>query len=438
MSSTPNRKRYGSPMFFAAGLIGAAALAVGLDHSGRFIMSSAVASLSVVEDGPIPIVAPQALTEDDLKAARIAWAYIESNSRPETGLVDSVAGFASTTLWDQGSYLLGLVSAHRLGLVAEPEFHERADRFIAAFERIALVDGKLPNKAYNTQTLAMTDYANVEVDGGLGWSALDVARLLTAFRVLERHEPVFGDRLRSLLRRWDLSALSVDGELTGSAREGDEMTMLQEGRIGYEQYGSRGAAMWGIDVSQSISARRILEWRDVGGVNVPVDLRRASSFGAITPTSSEPYMLLGLEMGLSHEGHALASQVYRAQEARYRETGLLTMVSEDHVDQEPDFLYGSVFSNGRDWAVVSEDGRHFPRLRTVSVKAAFAWDALFGTEYTRDLREALDALGDEAQGWRAGLYEATGEPNDVFTLNTNAIVLEALHFKAYGPLWSLR
>lgn len=426
-----------SPVFFTIGLVTAAFAATWLDYAGRLASRSEFAEIAGISEPPIVLQAPKSLTEEDLRSARIAWAYIEGNTRVETGLVDSVAGFPSTTLWDQASYLLGLVSAYRLEIIPEQEFLSRTAQLIASFEKMPLVDGALPNKAYDTRSLTITDYQNNASDAGIGWSALDVARMMLAFRILERHTPEFGPQIRSVLRKWDLNALSSNGELFGSLVEGRELQYLQEGRIGYEQYGARAAAMWGVDVTNAISAQRNLEWRTVSDTPVPADLRRSTSFRAITPTLSEPYMLMGLEMGLDSEAHILASQVYRAQEARFRETGLPTMVSEDHVDEAPFFLYSSVFSNGQDWAVVSENGDFYPQLRTVSVKASFAWDALFGTEYSALMREQIADLAREDEGWMAGVYEASKAPNAVFTLNTNGIILAAIHYKAFGPLWHI-
>ncbi|MEM7440277.1 MAG: DUF3131 domain-containing protein [Pseudomonadota bacterium] len=369
--------------------------------------------------------------------AKIAWVYLRDNMRQSTGLVDSVAGYPSTTMWDQGSYLLGLQSAHRLNLVESEEFHRRINLLLTSLQKIPLFDNRLPNKAYDTRTLDMTDYQNNVLDRGLGWSAIDVARMLLALRVLERHTPEYGARIRKIIARWSLNDLAQNGRMYGVDAEDGQSVHLQEGRIGYEQYSARAVALWGVDVSDAISAKTILEWRTVQGTQVAVDLRRSSSFNAITPSLSEPYMLLGLELGFSSEGHILASQVYRAQEARFGSTGIATMVSEDHVNQAPHFLYSTVYGNGEDWAVITESGEHFPELRTTSVKATVAWDALFGTPYTKQVRESIQHLGSESSGWFAGYYEDDGRPNDALTLNTNAIVLEAIHFKAFGPLWQV-
>lgn len=435
--STNNlQTRNRSSFVFLTGLLLAAGMAIWLDGFGTYILSRGASTIEVGQEDTLQPLAPRDLNAADMAAAKTAWSYIEQNTRPETGMVDSVAGFPSTTLWDQGSYVMALGAAVTLGIIDQPEYDRRVTMLLDSLGGMPLYDGRLPNKAYHTQTLAMVNYDNSPAPDGIGWSALDIARLLAGLRVLERRSPEYGERIRALLARWDLAAMANLGELTGAAREAGETILVQEGRIGYEQYGARAAALWGLDVIPAMSAGRIVRWRDVSGVSVPTDLRSSDTFRAINPTLSEPYMLQGLELGLDAESRRLASQVYLAQEARYRAEGIYTMVSEDHIDRSPSFLYNSVFSNGRDWAVVTEDGDAHPALRTVSLKAAFAWDSLYGREYTAGLRAELADLATD-RGWYAGRYES-GEANDVLTLNTNAVVLEAVHYKAFGPLWRVR
>ena len=417
---------------FLAGLGLATTIAIGADGAGRVSKRSILALdfSSAPDIAPLP---PRALSEADMEAARAAWGYMVANTAPETGLVGSVAGYPSSTMWDQASYLLGAIAAERLGVIDAGELSWRMDQLLTSLGKISLFDGQLPNKAYHTRTLAMVDYANRPAPEGIGWSAIDIGRLLIAFRVLEERHPRYRDWIRGIVSKWNLDGMALNGELWGTQVEDGETEYVQEGRLGYEQYAARGAALWGLDATSAISAARVMEWQEVSGVEIPTDMRVASSFGAITPILSEPYMLQGLEMGLNGEGAQLAERIYRAQEARWRETGQLTAVSEDHINQTPSFLYNSVFANGRDWAVVTEDGSFHPELRTVSLKASFAWDALYGTDYTAQLREELADLA-TSNGWHAGRYETGGEINDIRTLNTNGIVLEALHYKAFGPL----
>ncbi|MEM6374484.1 MAG: DUF3131 domain-containing protein, partial [Pseudomonadota bacterium] len=119
-------------------------------------------------------------------------------------------------------------------------------------------------------------------------------------------------------------------------------------------------------------------------------------------------------------------------------TGQLTAVSEDHINQAPYFVYAGVWGDGEPWSVLTEEGTNHPELRTVSTKASFAWHALYNTRYTARLMEAVMPLSDPQKGFAAGQYEADGAVNDVYTLNTNSIVLEAIHYMAFGPLWQVR
>ncbi|SMP28501.1 DUF3131 domain-containing protein [Shimia sagamensis] len=420
-----------SSFAFLTGLLLTAGIAVQQDGWGRVMRDTGLAQLPQTEGlQPKP---GQGMTTQDWRSAATAWRYFESHYRAETGLVDAIHDHPSATLWDQGSYLMALLAAKGLGIVDDGTFLSRSDAFLSGLERLPLFEGRLPNKAYDTRSLAMVDYANTPVPEGIGWSALDVSRLLMALRILEIQTPEYGPRIRALLATWDLAAMTAEGRLWGSSRQDGQTRYHQEGRIGYEQYGARAAALWGLDVLGASTARPIMAWEEVSGINIGIDRRRAKDFGAITPVVSEPYVLQAFETGLNAEGRLLASRLYQAQEARARQTGQATMVSEDHIDQAPHFLYGAVFGNGADWAVLAEDGSAHDALRTVSLKAAFAWQALYGTPYTEEVVVGLDHLAGE-HGWYAGQYEADGRVNMALTLNTNAVVLEALHYKHKGPL----
>ncbi len=426
-----------APIVFTIGLVLAAGTATFLDGAA-FAVAQAFQGRLDLSNELVPLAAKAPLTAEETTAARVAWSYFEANTQPTTGFVNATSAFASATLWDQGSYLLGLVSASRLGIVDESEFDARITRFVQSLESLELFEGRLPNKAYDTRSLLMVNYENKRVFEGIGWSALDIARLLMGLRVVEKHYPQHGAMIRDALAGWDLSAMAEKGELIGTTRKpGEDTQFLQEGRIGYEQYGARAAALWGLDVVRAMSAERIVTWSEVEGVEIPTDRRRAVSFGAITPVVSEPYLLLGLELGLDAESHALAQRVYAAQEARFEQTGQITAVSEDHLDRAPYFAYSSVSTNGRAWGVITEEGTFHDEMRTVSAKAAFGWASIFGTDYARAARASVMDLGSD-EGFAAGRYELDGSINEVYTLNTNAVILEALHYQVFGPLWSVR
>ena len=83
---------------------------------------------------------------------------------------------------------------------------------------------------------------------------------------------------------------------------------------------------------------------------------------------------------------------------------------------------------------MTASGDPAPGLRAVSTKAAFALAALRPDDsYATVLRDAVHRARDPARGWFAGVYEG-GTPNRSVNANTNGVVLEAILYRATGPL----
>ena len=59
---------------------------------------------------PVTSIGQNRLNAEDIQLARTAWRYFQKN-RLSTGLVSSAADFPSTTMWDVGSQLAGMVAA---------------------------------------------------------------------------------------------------------------------------------------------------------------------------------------------------------------------------------------------------------------------------------------------------------------------------------------
>src|SRR5205823_3327918 len=129
------------------------------------------------------------------------------------------------------------------------------------------------------------------VENGIGWSALDVGRLLVPLSILVWNYPEHGPAVRIAIARWRLDRVAVDGLMYGGVPNGTDFRLAQEGRLGYEQYGARAFALVARDVSKAVQVSEWLDWTSVYGVNVPVDARRAELYGAHTFVTSEPYVL---------------------------------------------------------------------------------------------------------------------------------------------------
>ena len=388
---------------------------------------------------PQALAKPVALTDEEKHWARVAWKYFQNNYQTETGMINSVDGYPSTSLWDLGSYLMGALSARELGILSEDELTERIGNLLDHLAKIELVDGKLPNKAYNTKTMQMTDYNNRVVKSGVGWSALDIARFGVPLQIIVWRHPQLARQAKEVINRWHFTSMVRGGELmTGTMDPSGHLTRNQEGRFGYEQYGAKSLTFLGLDVTKAARYDVGVKVMLVDGQSIAYD-ERLPRFHGMTHNAvlSEPYILEGVEFGYNAITLPLAQSVLQAQINRYDATGVLTAVSEDNIDQAPWFVYNSVLNDMTPWAAFDPDHHDASAFRTLSTKAAMGWAELFKSPYSLKLKEALRDLYDENRGWFSGRYEGSKKINSAMTANTNGVVLEILAYKARGPLLTL-
>jgi hypothetical protein len=253
------------------------------------------------------------------------------------------------------------------------------------------------------------------------------------FHALVRHYPQHAAGVGAVLDHWRLEAAVEDGVMVGAEpAEGGGFVLLQEGRVGYERYAAKGFALFGLDVHAAIRLDETLRWVEVAGIEVPTDVR-GEDFGGHVFTVSDPFILDGIEFGFDAATRELAWRVFRAQENRYRETGILTAVNEDHIDRAPHFIYSTVYGDDVPWAVLTDTGEDASGFRILSTKAAIGWHALYRTQHTERLAAAVaDQAGPE--GWATGPFEEIDEPNEARAANTNGVILTAMHYRAFGPL----
>ena len=382
---------------------------------------------------PLPLAITGESSAEDLTNARVAWRYFQNNTNPKTGLANSVDGYPSTTMWEAGSYFVAVISADMLGIIEPAEAKARITLALDTFTKVRLFDDMLPNKAYSVETGEVVDYANKPIERGLGWSALDISRLIASMGEIEQNYPELSPNVAAVMDRWDLSQLVEGGELFGGNMIEGNLRRDQEGRVGYGQYAAKALMLYGYDMYHAYDVTEHLMVKEVNGQPIAVDDRLHRN---VTPAFavSEPYVFDGLEFGFDTRSHRFATAIYLAQEARFQETGLLTAVSESHLDVAPYFAYASVWGGGEPWAVMSFKGERMDSKRTLATKTAFAWYALFGTDYANKLVAAVAPLAEPDRGWAEGIYEIDGKTNTSVTLNTNAIILAALAFRAHGPL----
>jgi len=391
---------------------------------------------------PVPASDPAGSTSPDranviderqlfLNAARIAWAFADRNYQPATGLSRAHDTYQYVTLWDIASGLAATHSAHELGFISDAIYNQRIQRTLSTLATADLFENVAFNRSYDSKTGKMIDRKQRISSRGYGWSVTDIGRLLIWLRILAVNQPQFAAQATSIVKRLDMSRLIRDGYLRSEdlSPTTGALHPFQEGRIGYEQYTAAGLALWGHRAENALNARLNAVPASVLGVPIVADKRGDERI------TSEPYIMMGMETGwYSPELRQQAWRVLAAQEARYKATGILTMVSEDALPDPPYyFYYYDVYRQGRSFVVDGPIGGPFVESpRWISSKAAFAWHALLPSPYTLAVLQAVQGSGLPGRGWGAGVYEGSLRPTGDASLNTAALILEAAVFNLRG------
>lgn len=381
------------------------------------------------------------LCEADLAAARIAWRYFENNYQPATGLTNSVNQYTSTTMWDTGSALAATIAARDFGFIEQKEFDDRVVTLLGTLGSIPLYNNEAPNKAYNTVDASMVDYTNTPSAEGIGVSTLDLARLVSWLNTLACQHSKYARSAQLVIERWNFDRLLADNQMYGLGRDpvSGESHVLQEGRLGYEQYAGKIFNQLGFE--QDVSSRYNNRWREdvnIYGVRVAYDRRDPREFGAYNYVVTESYALDVMEHGFDLENTVLTDNIFQVQKNRWRETGIVTAVSEDNVDRHPWFVYNTIFTAGLPWNTITDTGARHPELTSVSTKAAFSMALLYPDDpYSDVLMRHIESAYDPDNGWYSGVYENGSGYNKAMTANTNGIIMAGLLYKKYGPMYSM-
>jgi hypothetical protein len=355
--------------------------------------------------------------------AKYSLGYLTSYWQPSTGLVNATPDWANTTMWDVGAQLLGFHAAKELGLITPADYDARTKKTLNTLEHMPLYHSAAFSKLYSTHT------GQISSEGRPGWSATDLGRFLIALKILEQREPSYAAQLERIAKRNDFKQIVKDGYLQGQliGSNGKPWT-FQEGRIGYEQYVANGFAQWGADVANALDVQKNAQPVTVMGVPLLSDSRYQDRL------LSEPFVLYGLELGMPDPVAQLAKNVLAAQEARYKSTGQITMVSEDALAVPPDyFYYYCVYCTRKPFIVEnSSTSAEVASPKWVSTKATFGWNAILPDEYTLKAKDYVAPALDPAHGWASGVMEGSRASTKTYDINTAAVLLEVALYQLRG------
>jgi hypothetical protein len=387
------------------------------------------------------------LSPQEMALARAAWKYFENNYQPATGWVNAADKYPSTTMWDLGSTFAATVSAHELGLITREEFDRRMRAGLTSLSKIELFRGELPNKAYHAGTLAATTYTNQP--GEIGYSAIDMGRLMTWLRIIRGRYPEYADLTDAAVLRWNFcNVLDQWGTMFGTAVGSDKRVLfLQEGRLGYEEYAAKGFELWGFDTTRAAKPEPF-DYVKIYGYDIPYDKRDPRELGAHNYVVSESYVLDGIEFNWDLPGDVSstddvhtdrflamhADRILLVQKARHRETKILTARTEHQLEGAPYFVYDTIYTDGAAWNTITEPGEVVPKFAAVAAKAAVGLWALWSDPYGDLLFQRVQGLVDPERGIYEGDYEDGRGPIKAFTANNNGIILETLLYRKVGKL----
>ncbi|MEY4516646.1 MAG: hypothetical protein RL180_992, partial [Pseudomonadota bacterium] len=389
------------------------------------------------------------LTDEEKVWAKTAWRYVVNNTAPETGLVNAIDRYPTTTAWHIGDYLASLVAARELGLIDKLEFDQRLSRVLGFLGSMDLAEKQVPNRIYNTKTGAMVNENNQI--GQAGWSAADNSRLLVWLKTVGEYYPEYQEYLDKSVLRWRYCNVVADCQPPYHQLRQKKVTLERvEGRMGYQDYVVPGFTMWGFKQVTPPEVKNPLTYT----IETPIlfEDRNTRIKGGINPVLAMPHLYLGMEFGWDlaqtlsgsnqNDAHyniaAQATNTYLAQEQRWKIHKIYTARSDHQLSGPPYRLYDSIYSNGYDWNTLTEKQEYYPQYALVSTRVVFSMWALWNTTYTTQLMKITEALHDKNKGWYEGRYEASGAYEPILTLTTNAAVLEALLYKTRGPLYKAK
>ena len=389
----------------------------------------AVAMLPGILKEPVPVdkaIEDKAFAE----AAQAAWAFVNKHYEPKTGLVHAQPDWAFPTLWDIGSSMGATYAARELGYISDAEFSDRTRRVLATLKTATLYDNVSFGRNYDAKTGSLVDDAGKPTMKGTGYSALDLGRLLIWLRIVANVDPSLTADAQAIVNRINVKRVIQKGYLHAEQilQPGKPASKYQEGRLGYEQYAAEGLALWGLQAREALRFNLHRKPATAMGIKVSADNR------GLDRLTSEPFILHGMELGMSPEMQEVAMETLGAQAQRFLKTDKMTIASEDAIKLAPHyFYYYCVLCSGKEFVInVHSPGITLDEPRWVSTKASFAWHAIMPSKYTWQAVEYVRPALDAKSGWATGVFEKDHKSTETYTLNTAGVILEAAAYRKRG------
>jgi hypothetical protein len=343
-----------------------------------------------------------------MSLATNAWQYFQVGNgvNSATGLHASGQGYPYFTDWDLGVYIQAIIDAEKLGIISNNGTYGadwRFNKILAFLETRPLTSDGQPYDRYCTDDGQNQD-DSVQV-------ATDAGNLLVALNNLKDYRP-------------DLAS-SIDYIVYNRTNYGPECEVVSAlaGSVNiYDYYVACGFAdFWPSQFSSE--ANTILN----NIVNAPA----VETYGVALPEAKVTSELLLLSIFNFQQPAAgllnLSRQVYLAEEARYNATGKYTAFSEGNIGGVNGVTYvweWVVLPNGSTWVIEKDETSVISVTPVVYLKVAVGLDAIYNTNYTQSMVDAIEPVSLTNSGYRDGVNE-NGQVVSTVIDKTNGLILAA-------------
>ena len=340
--------------------------------------------------------------------ASIAWRYFQSGVGVDsyTGLHYATTIYHIFTDWDLGTYIMAILDAEKIGLIP-------SNGTWGADYRLNKIFDFLENRPLRSDGEAYWAYdaATGKETGGVTLPS-DAGNLLLALDQVRTAHPEYASRIASVLQRQNFTGLASDSYFSNNDF--------------YVQYSAGGFQAFGIAVPQlwNLSNMEKGQFVDVYGESIPK-----------TWVTAEPLVLSLLEGKPNQIFEEVSYKVFKAQEKRYEDTGVLTAFSEGMYPTGNNYVYEWIVTgSGETW----KSYYYQPWIEVddpaIFTKIAFAYYALYPSDYSKKLIDYVSSL-ETQQGFYEGYLESGGVIG-FLSDKTNGMILQAARYALSNPVKS--
>ena len=364
----------------------------------------------------------------------VAWRYFQPGVAwdSRTGLHYEAYGHHYFTDWGLASYVFSIMAAQELGLVVAPyDLEYRVSKVLDFLSTRQLTSG-LPYLRYSADDEKPT---TTEPTNAADWGRLLIALHFLKQKLLENGFQDLASKIDSIVNDYTKTAFELNSQLQNDF---------------YSFYVAQGFKLWGVDISrverefQALQEGPFVDPSEMYGVEgIPSSIRVTPEvlLAALFEFDDMPSVTGSPAWALFED---FTYRIYRVFEARYLKTGILTAWSEGAVDGEPYFVYEWIVGpDGQRWTILDPDlkvmwsekdgpnGWYWTsvvrKLPATFTKIAFSLEALFGTEYTRTLVNAVCSSTLDSKGFMEGLWENGGVDSILHVQTADLVLAAAVH-----------